>query len=677
MEVFNSPNHKNENSDNIIYDSESETESNQSEQNPTIKKNKDIKNWTNEEDKILLDAAKEFEFKNWKKISERLQGRTAIQCSARYKRIRPGIVKGTWSQEEDEKLKIFIKRFGKNWSLISKYIPTRSGKQIRDRYLNTLDPTILREKFTYDEDLRIIEFYKQYGSSWSLIAKNFNGRTGDMIKNRFYSSLKKLVGIENPGNSNDDLNIINPNPENNNKNENNKKNQNLNSIKNSKVGDTVIFNYETNKNLNENEIHSDFNFKEGEINNIERISSLKRTNSNETNKERIIENNNNFGKIAQKIENINDRSKLHFENHKIIEMNIHNKKEIIEENISQDKKLVSFTTQRISPSDFKKKISNHKSKIEDVIIENKDIKMQMKNNFFDENKFNKNSIFKDNLNLFEQKILRKNDHKNNDLYLGKKTKNSKILHDKKEKYHLHSKEENDLNLKNDKITDSDSEFDLEISSLNDDLFKNEAILTNKNLNNNSNCNFINLQEISKGLNLLQRIQSSNNLQNSLNNNRYPMNSPNSNITISSAKDMILNNHNNLLFLNTTSPSNNVINSENNFQNFINMSHNLNSNQNTNSILNLLNLATQNSSNNQISNLNGNVLDYQMNFLIKNLLESNYSRITYCKEELENQQGILKQLLNFTYLKLQHFKNSNENVNQSNSELNPNNDVNKN
>ena len=37
----------------------------------------------------------------------------------------------------------------------------------------------------------IIKFYKIYGNSWAKIAKKLKTRTGDMVKNRFYSSLKK------------------------------------------------------------------------------------------------------------------------------------------------------------------------------------------------------------------------------------------------------------------------------------------------------------------------------------------------------------------------------------------------------------------------------------------------------------------------------------------------------
>lgn len=158
-----------------------------------ISKMKKIKNWTKEEDSILMKVAKKFEYKNWNAIAEHLQGRTAIQCSARYKRIRPGIIKGAWTEEEDEFLLNLLKKFGKNWSLISKYMPSRSGKQIRDRFLNALDPNILKEKFTTEEDKKILDLYAKLGSSWSKIAKYLSGRTGDMIKNRFYSSLRKQI----------------------------------------------------------------------------------------------------------------------------------------------------------------------------------------------------------------------------------------------------------------------------------------------------------------------------------------------------------------------------------------------------------------------------------------------------------------------------------------------------
>lgn len=157
-------------------------------------KTRKMNNWTAIEDAVLLETAAKYNFKNWSAIAAELKNRTAIQCSARYKRIKPGIVKGAWTQEEDDHLIALIQKFGKNWSLISKYMPSRSGKQIRDRFLNTLDPTLNREKFSEEEDQKIIDLFNKYGTAWSKISGFFDRRTGDMIKNRFYSSLKKKLG---------------------------------------------------------------------------------------------------------------------------------------------------------------------------------------------------------------------------------------------------------------------------------------------------------------------------------------------------------------------------------------------------------------------------------------------------------------------------------------------------
>ena len=161
--------------------------------NVKFKKIKKPNFWTEEEDQILKEKAQEYNFKNWRKIANFIPGRTSIQCSARYRRIRPGLNKGSWNKEEDEQLLLLFQKYGKNWAAISKEMPHRTGKQIRDRFLNSLDSKFVRGKFTQEEDQIIIKYYKIYGHSWAKIAKKLKIRTGDMVKNRFYSSLKKIV----------------------------------------------------------------------------------------------------------------------------------------------------------------------------------------------------------------------------------------------------------------------------------------------------------------------------------------------------------------------------------------------------------------------------------------------------------------------------------------------------
>lgn len=165
--------------------------SSNSEKQLSFKSNKKRgKPWSSEEDKILIEKSTENNFKNWSKVASFLKGRTAIQCSARYKRIKPGLTKGAWTKEEDEQLLKLYQIHGKNWSMISKCMPQRTGKQIRDRFLNALENNLKKDKFTQDEDRKVMKYYLTYGTCWSKIASYLRGRTGDMVKNRFYSYLK-------------------------------------------------------------------------------------------------------------------------------------------------------------------------------------------------------------------------------------------------------------------------------------------------------------------------------------------------------------------------------------------------------------------------------------------------------------------------------------------------------
>lgn len=159
----------------------------------TIKKIKNQKKWTKEEDELLISLAERFGEKNWKEISKSFFNKNSLQCFSRYKRIRPGIIKGSWKKEEDKKIIDLVNKHGKSWSKISKILGTRNGKQIRDRYINVLDPDIIKGKFNEKEDQNLIELFRFHGPKWALIAKFFPNRTADMIKNRFHSSIKKKM----------------------------------------------------------------------------------------------------------------------------------------------------------------------------------------------------------------------------------------------------------------------------------------------------------------------------------------------------------------------------------------------------------------------------------------------------------------------------------------------------
>lgn len=164
-----------------------------SESSSTKKPAKNGTAWTCEEDERLSAAVQQFNARNWKAIAKRVPGRTFSQCAQRWRRLQPHKTRQPWTKSEDKAIVSLFERFGNNWTIIASFLEGRTGKQVRDRFRNKLDPKINRRKFSEKEDLIIVQKFKEIGPKWLQISKELPGRSENMIKNRFYSYLKKSV----------------------------------------------------------------------------------------------------------------------------------------------------------------------------------------------------------------------------------------------------------------------------------------------------------------------------------------------------------------------------------------------------------------------------------------------------------------------------------------------------
>jgi len=167
--------------------------------------------WTQEDDVLLREAVAEHGPRNWKKIADllRIRGnvlRSDVQCSQRWlKVLQPGLKKGAWQPEEDQKLRHLVLRARDaaagastldaiakgpaklDWVQIAKQIDGRTSKSVRERWLRYLDPDIKKAAWTPDEDALLVSLEARMGHKWAAMARmdGLLGRTGEAVKMRW------------------------------------------------------------------------------------------------------------------------------------------------------------------------------------------------------------------------------------------------------------------------------------------------------------------------------------------------------------------------------------------------------------------------------------------------------------------------------------------------------------
>ena len=66
----------------------------------------------------------------------------------------------------------------------------RTAKQVRERYLNHLQPHISHKVWSEEEDKKLLTLVGLHGHQWKVIESLFGNRSQNQLKNRFYGRLK-------------------------------------------------------------------------------------------------------------------------------------------------------------------------------------------------------------------------------------------------------------------------------------------------------------------------------------------------------------------------------------------------------------------------------------------------------------------------------------------------------
>eukprot|EP00924_Labyrinthula_sp_SR-Ha-C_P013944 augustus_masked-scaffold_5-processed-gene-18.13-mRNA-1 protein AED:0.30 eAED:0.34 QI:0/-1/0/1/-1/1/1/0/615 len=183
--------------------------------------------WKQDEDELLKLVVEKYGARKWKEISKVFSNiskikRTDIQCLHRYNKcLKPGLLKGPWTVEEDDiivqqvqsqqenllmrqeehfqnpRLGPFKKNTYKNrikWTMIAEMLPGRLGKQVRERWINHLDPKLNHAEWSVEEDIILFTLQREHGNKWKVISECMNGRSENAVKNRFHS-LKTIYSL--------------------------------------------------------------------------------------------------------------------------------------------------------------------------------------------------------------------------------------------------------------------------------------------------------------------------------------------------------------------------------------------------------------------------------------------------------------------------------------------------
>ncbi|CAK60434.1 unnamed protein product (macronuclear) [Paramecium tetraurelia] len=165
-------------------------------------------NWESEEDDIIRSLMIQQEEKHiWTQIALELYNhnnglyvRTPKQVRERWMNyLNPKLNKSSWTDQEDHQLLQLVVNNGKRWSLISSLLQGRTENQVKNRYKSLIHKIFKEED---DDEIEEIQAIRQYLAKQTSTAINQENNPSDSVKNetkiKCEESQSKSINIQKP-----------------------------------------------------------------------------------------------------------------------------------------------------------------------------------------------------------------------------------------------------------------------------------------------------------------------------------------------------------------------------------------------------------------------------------------------------------------------------------------------